>query len=125
MGTFGVLEYCRQHGAKLIYAGSSTKFADGGLGRDQSPYAWTKATNTELVMNYATSAAGSVQVELQYPQGVPLPGFALADSEVMYGDSLEQPMLWRGNPDLGALAGTPLRLRFTLRDADLFSFRFR
>ena len=51
-GTFGVVEYCRQRGSKLVYAGSSTKFADGGMGRDQSPYAWTKATNTELVMNY-------------------------------------------------------------------------
>jgi UDP-glucose 4-epimerase len=51
-GTFGVVEYCRQHGSKLVYAGSSTKFADGGLGRDQSPYAWTKATNTELIINY-------------------------------------------------------------------------
>ena len=35
-----------------MYAGSSTKFADGGLGRDQSPYAFTKATNSELVRNY-------------------------------------------------------------------------
>lgn len=51
-GTFGVVEYCRQHNVKLVYAGSSTKFADNGLGRDQSPYAWAKATNTELVMNY-------------------------------------------------------------------------
>lgn len=53
-GTFGVLEYARATGAKLVYAGSSTKFGDGGLGRDQSPYAWTKATNTELVRNYGT-----------------------------------------------------------------------
>ncbi len=52
-GTFGVLEYWRKRGCKLIYAGSSTKFGDGGLGRDQSPYAWTKATNTELVKNYS------------------------------------------------------------------------
>ncbi|MAI79878.1 MAG: ADP-L-glycero-D-manno-heptose-6-epimerase [Deltaproteobacteria bacterium] len=51
-GTFAVVEYCRENKAKLIYAGSSTKFSDGGLGRDQSPYAWTKATNTELVVNY-------------------------------------------------------------------------
>lgn len=51
-GTFGVLEFCRAHGAKMVYAGSSTKFGDGGMGRDQSPYAWTKATNTELVRNY-------------------------------------------------------------------------
>jgi UDP-glucose 4-epimerase len=53
-GTFGVLEFCRKRGGKLVYAGSSTKFGDGGLGRDQSPYAWTKATNTELVRNYGT-----------------------------------------------------------------------
>lgn len=52
LGTFGVLEYARANGAKIIYAGSSTKFGDGGLGRDQSPYAWAKATNTELVRNY-------------------------------------------------------------------------
>ena len=51
-GTFAVLEFARECGAKLVYAGSSTKFGDGGLGRDQSPYAWTKATNTELVRNY-------------------------------------------------------------------------
>ncbi|WP_417667185.1 NAD-dependent epimerase/dehydratase family protein [Roseibium sp.] len=53
-GIFAVLQFCRKTGAKLIYAGSSTKFGDGGLGRSQSPYAWTKATNTELVMNYGT-----------------------------------------------------------------------
>ena len=51
-GVFAVLQFCRKTGAKLIYAGSSTKFGDGGLGRSQSPYAWTKASNTELVMNY-------------------------------------------------------------------------
>jgi UDP-glucose 4-epimerase len=51
-GIFSVLEFCRKTGAKIIYAGSSTKFGDGGLGRSQSPYAWSKATNTELVINY-------------------------------------------------------------------------
>ncbi len=51
-GTFAVLEFCRKHNAKIVYAGSSTKFGDGGLGRDQSPYAWSKASNTELVRNY-------------------------------------------------------------------------
>ena len=51
-GTFAVLEFARKQGCKIVYSGSSTKFADGGIGRDQSPYAWTKATNTELVRNY-------------------------------------------------------------------------
>jgi UDP-glucose 4-epimerase len=52
-GTFGVLEYWREKGCKLVYAGSSTKFGDGGLARIATPYAWTKAANTELVKNYA------------------------------------------------------------------------
>ena len=51
-GTFAVLEFVRYAGSKILYAGSSTKFGDGGLGRTASPYAWTKASNTELVMNY-------------------------------------------------------------------------
>ncbi|MEK9153981.1 MAG: NAD-dependent epimerase/dehydratase family protein, partial [Patescibacteria group bacterium] len=51
-GAFRVFEYWRKRGCKFVYAGSSTKFADGGLGRDQSPYAWMKASNTELVENY-------------------------------------------------------------------------
>ena len=51
-GMFAVLEFARRTGSKILYAGSSTKFGDGGLGRSASPYAWTKATNTELVENY-------------------------------------------------------------------------
>ena len=51
-GIFSVLQFCRITGAKVVYAGSSTKFGDGGLGRSQSPYAWTKSSNTELVENY-------------------------------------------------------------------------
>ncbi len=53
-GIFAVLEFVRKAGCKILYAGSSTKFGDGGLGRSASPYAWTKATNTELVMNYGS-----------------------------------------------------------------------
>ena len=53
-GIFAVLQFCRKTKAKIIYAGSSTKFGDGGIGRSQSPYAWTKASNTELVENYGS-----------------------------------------------------------------------
>ena len=52
IGTLKVLEFCRKHQCKLVYAGSSTKFGDGGIGKDQSPYAWSKSSNTELVKNY-------------------------------------------------------------------------
>lgn len=53
-GIFAVLEFVRKVGCKILYAGSSTKFGDGGMGRSASPYAWTKATNTELVKNYGS-----------------------------------------------------------------------
>jgi UDP-glucose 4-epimerase len=55
-GTFAVLEFWRKHKCKLVYAGSSTKSVgareDGVMGRDLSPYTWTKAANSELVVNY-------------------------------------------------------------------------
>lgn len=52
IGTLKVLEFCRKHKCKLVYAGSSTKFGDGGMGKNQSPYAWSKSSNTELIINY-------------------------------------------------------------------------
>jgi UDP-glucose 4-epimerase len=51
-GIFAVLEFVRKSGCKILYAGSSTKYGNDGVGRSGSPYAWTKATNTELVVNY-------------------------------------------------------------------------
>jgi UDP-glucose 4-epimerase len=54
LGTFAVLEFCRERQVKIVYAGSSTKFGDGGLARDKTPYGWAKATNTELVRNYGS-----------------------------------------------------------------------
>lgn len=53
VGTFEVLKFCLEMNAKLVYAGSSTKFGDNGSTRCDSPYAWTKASNTELVTNFA------------------------------------------------------------------------
>jgi UDP-glucose 4-epimerase len=50
-GTKEVLKYARAHRARLIYAGSSTKFGDNGS--NSSPYAWSKANNTEFVKNYS------------------------------------------------------------------------
>lgn len=50
-GTKEVLKYARANRSKLIYAGSSTKFGDNGS--NSSPYAWSKANNTEFVKNYS------------------------------------------------------------------------
>jgi len=64
-------------------------------------------------------------VEIQSLDGQPLPGFALADCPEIYGDEIERSVAWKGGKDLGGLAGKPVRLRFAMKDADLFSIRFR
>lgn len=78
-----------------------------------------------LFLNYATSAAGSVRVEIQDAAGTPIPGFTLTDAETMYGDATEQKVAWNVGADVSRLVGTTVRLRFELKDADLFSFRFQ
>jgi len=53
IGTFAVVEFCRQRGVgKLVYAASSTRFAIEGDGRHQNPYSFTKATNVDLITDY-------------------------------------------------------------------------
>ena len=79
----------------------------------------------ELVMNFSTSAVGSVRVEIQDQAGVPLPGFALADCPEIYGDAIEQAVKWQAGSDVSALAGQVVRLRFVIKDVDLYSIRFR
>ncbi|MFM1851214.1 MAG: hypothetical protein RIS54_898 [Verrucomicrobiota bacterium] len=81
-------------------------------------------TGDELRLNFATSVAGDIRVELQDEHGAALPGFALADCEPIFGDALDRPVTWKNQPDLGTLAGRPVKVRFHLRDADLFAYRF-
>lgn len=78
----------------------------------------------ELRLNLATSAAGSARVEVQETGGQPIPGLELDSCEEIYGDELERTVRWSGGSDLSRLAGQAVRLRFVLRDADLFALRF-
>jgi hypothetical protein len=81
-------------------------------------------TGRQLSINYATSAAGSVQVEIQDATGKPFTGYSLNDSLEHYGDSTRQQVAWKAGSDVSAVAGKLVRLRFVLKDADLYSFRF-
>lgn len=81
-------------------------------------------TGSCLHLNVATSAAGAIQVEVQDAAGRAIPGFALADMTPWYGDDLEAAISWKRGGDLSSLAGRPIRLRFVLKDADVFSLRF-
>ena len=78
----------------------------------------------KLAVNFVTREGGSVRVELQDADGRPIERFTLADSTAIRGDAIDQPVAWKNGDDVGALAGKPIRLRFELNNADLFSFRF-
>ena len=42
----------------------------------------------------------------------------------IFGDTIERTVTWKNGGDVSALAGKPVRLRFVLKDADLYAFQF-
>ena len=77
-----------------------------------------------LDINYATSAAGGIRVEVQGEDGKPIPGYALDDCLEIIGDEITRTVAWKNGEALSSLAGRPVRLRFVMHDADLYSIRF-
>ena len=75
-------------------------------------------------MNFATSAAGGIRVEIQNQDGQPIDGFALKDCPEIFGDTIDRTVTWRNASDVRSLAGKSVRLRFQLKDADLYAFQF-
>ncbi len=82
-------------------------------------------TGSCLEVNYSTSIAGNLSVEIQDATGKAVPGLSLKDCQAMIGDSISATAKWEGNPDLGALSGKPVRIRFVLKDGDLYSYCFK
>jgi len=85
----------------------------------------TGSGETELVINYSTSAAGTVRCEILDESGTPIPGYTLDDCDEIFGDAIERAVTWKGQSELKTLAGKPVRLRFVMNDADLYAIRFR
>lgn len=78
----------------------------------------------ELRLNFATSATGSVRIEIQDAAGKPIPGHTLADAKELYGDDADKAYSWKSGGDVSPLKGKPVRLRFVLKDADVYAYRF-
>ena len=78
----------------------------------------------ELELNYATSAAGSLRVEIRDAGNRPIPGYTLREAVDIFGNRIAGRAAWKTGVDVGQLAGRPVRLRFVMRDADLYSIRF-
>ena len=71
-------------------------------------------SGAKLHLNYATSAAGSVGIEVLDEAGK-----VVADLKELYGDEFDAPGM-----DLSALKGKTVSMRVSLKDADLYALRF-
>ncbi len=77
-----------------------------------------------LSLNFSTSAAGGLKVQLEQVNGTPYPGFALEDCKEIIGDEITRNVLWKNGSDVSVLAGKIVRIRIVMKDADLYSLKF-
>ena len=78
---------------------------------------------SRLEINAATGAGGGIRISiLDAATMQPVPGFE--SSREFYGDEIQHFVEFGEGKDLASLAGRPIRLRFEMYDADLYSLKF-
>ena len=89
-----------------------------------------------LTLNYRANQGGQVRVGLYQPNGTAIPGHSLSECRPLTGDQLNQTVMWKSvsgnivgktNADISHLRRNhpAVRLRFELKNADLFSLQFQ
>lgn len=104
----------RKHGFASIHADYS-----GGMFTTRP----VQFTGDRLVLNYSTSAVGSIQVEVVDEFNQAIEGLTFDDMEPLYGDAIQEEVHWKSGLGLREWEGKPVRFRFKMKDADLYSFR--
>jgi len=85
-----------------------------------------KFEGQRLALNINTSAAGIARVACLDAAGKAIPGFTLEDCDIIHtANEINRPVKWKSKTDLSSLAGQPIRLRFVMRDTDLYAFQFQ
>ena len=77
---------------------------------------------SRLSLNLSTSASGFAKVVLLDEAGKELPGFGESDANELVGDAIDITAAWKNAPRLESLKSRTVRIKFLLRDADLYSF---
>ena len=72
------------------------------------------------------SSMTGLRLRLHEPQMQPLSRSPLRGTyiTILADHEIEGQMSWNGHPELGKLAGCPVRIRFIMKEADLYSLRF-
>jgi hypothetical protein len=102
------------------FASASAPFKGGEL--ITKPFSFT---GEKLYINFATSAAGGVKIEILDEESKPIKGFTLEEATELIGNEIEKEVTWENSKSLKKLQGKVVRLRFVFNDTDIFSFQFR
>ncbi len=79
----------------------------------------------QLLLNVDTSSSGELRVELLDAQGQPIPNYTLNDCDLIHtANEISRVVKWKGSTSVKDLADKPIRLRFVMRDVDLYAFQF-
>jgi len=82
-------------------------------------------SGSKLLINVDTSATGLARVGILDEKGSPLEGFAAEHCDLIHtANEINRGVSWRGNSDVGKVAGKPVRIKFVVRNADLYAFQF-
>lgn len=79
---------------------------------------------SSMILNVSTSAGGHVLVDILDEHDQPIDSYLATGRDRITGDAIEHTVTWSGSGDVGKLAGVPVRLRFRMREADVYSIRF-
>jgi hypothetical protein len=78
----------------------------------------------KLSLNFSTSAAGGLKVQMEQIDGKPYPGFSMLDCREIIGDEIARDVVWYDGTDVSSLAGKIVRIRISMKDAELYSLKF-
>ena len=78
-------------------------------------------TGNELHLNFSTSALGWIYVDVLDANNKPLEGWHSCE---LFGNTTDRTVYFGDSKDVSSLQGHVIRLRFTMRQADLYSYKF-
>jgi len=112
------------------YVGVAIQRLDGFVSAD-APYEGGWFVTPPLVfegerleLNINVAAMGEARVQIEDEEGKPIDGFALDQCNRILFNDTAYVVKWQGRSDVSALAGNAVRLRFAMRSAKLYAFRF-
>lgn len=85
------------------------------------PFTFTGST---LSLNFSTSAAGEIKVQILDTNGEPIKGFELENCTALIGNEIKRNVIWNNSSSLEQLEGKAIKLQFLMKDANLYSIIF-